>query len=377
MRLHKDDTLDPEVERELAAIDAALAGEPVAPELAELDALVRIARDDRPRPTEAFAERLDERARAEFAGEPDKSRRVLAGVRARLHRRMLLPALAGAATLLLALVVITSFVGGGGSSRRGAIVEQGAPHPKAGAGEPAGAAPSADSAAPAQAPRKVEHQTSLALEAAPDRVDDVSQQVIRVTDGVDGVVASSSISSGDGNGGASFELRIPSDRLQSALAQLSKLAHVRSRQESSQDVTDTFDSAKGRLDQALAERSSLLKQLAAADAPNKAESIRARLRINAQTIVQARSGVNDLRRRTGFATVQLSVDAHKDGGGGGPGTWTPDDALDDAVRILEVSLSVLVVVLAVALPLALVGALAGVAARAARRRRRERVLASG
>lgn len=376
MRLHRDDTLDPDVERELQAIDAALAGEPVAPELAELEGLVRVARDDRPRPSSAFVERLDERAQAGFASAPDTPRRPLAAVRTRLHRRMLLPALGAAATLLLAVVVVTSVLGekGGESvSRKSApaVPSAGGERPSMSAG-----APPAESPAPARAPRKVQRQASLTLEAAPDRIDEVSQRVIRVTDGVDGVVANSSISSGDGNG-ASFELRIPSDRLQTALAQLSKLGHVRSRQESSEDVTDGFNAAKGRLDEALAERSSLLKQLAAAAAPNKAESIRARLRINGQQIVQARSGVSDLRRRTSFATVQLAIDVRKDGSGGDAGTWTPDDALGDAGRVLEVSLGVLVVALAVALPAGLVVILAAVGARAARRRRREQALASG
>ncbi len=375
MRLHRDDALDPEVEHELLAIDAALAGDSVPPELADLGALVRIARDDRPRPTDAFVERLDERARAGFAAEPDTPRRPLAGVRTRLRRRMLLPALGAAATLLLAVVVVTSVLGGGGSSKK-MFPLSGPPAKGQRTSQPDSAASSGAAASPAQAPRKVQRQALLTLEAAPDRVDEVSQRVIRVTDGVDGVVANSSISSGDGNG-ASFELRIPSDRLQTALAQLSKLGHVRSRQESSQDVTDNFNSAKGRLDEALAERSSLLKQLAAAATPNKAESIRARLRINAQQIAQARSGVNDLRRRTSFATVGLTVDARKDGGGEGAGTWTPDDALGDAGRVLEVSLGVLVVALAVALPVTVVVALAGVAASAARRRRREQALASG
>lgn len=376
MRLHRDDALDPEVEHELLAIDAALAGESVPPELADLGALVRIARDDRPRPADAFAERLDERARAGFGAEAARPRRPLAGVRTRLRRRTLLPALGAAATLVLAVVVGTSVLGGSGSSEK-LFPASGPPASSESLkSQPDSVASSGAAATPAQAPRKVQRQASLTLEAAPDRVDDVSQRVIRVIDGVDGVVANSSISSGDGNG-ASFELRIPSERLQTALAQLSKLGHVRSRQESSQDVTDGFNAAKGRLDEALAERSSLLKQLAAAATPNKAESIRARLRINAQQIVQARSGVTDLRRRTSFATVGLTIDARKGGSGEGAGTWTPGDALGDAGRVLEVSLGVLVVALAVALPVTVVVALAGVAASVARRRRREQALASG
>ncbi|MDQ6750378.1 MAG: DUF4349 domain-containing protein [Actinomycetota bacterium] len=379
MRLRSDDTMDPEVERELAAIDAALAGEPVAPELAELEALVRTARTNRPRPADEFAKRLNARVQAGFASERDTPRRPGAVVRARLRRRMLLPALGAAATVLLAVVVVTSMLGG--SSERGRDLSRPASPLSADPSRlasPQSAAPSAapSGAAPAQSPRKVERQASLTLQAAPDRIDDVSQQVIRVTDGVDGVVANSSISSGDGSGGASFELRIPTDRLQNALARLSKLARVRSRQEGSRDVTDSFTSAKTRLDDALAERSSLLKQLAAADKPNQAESIRARLRINAQRIMQARSGVNEVRRRTDFATVALTVEARGGGDGTGAGTWTPDDALGDAGRILEVSLGVLVVGLAIALPLAFAVGLAGLTTRVARRRRRERVLAS-
>jgi len=112
------------------------------------------------------------------------------------------------------------------------------------------------------------------------------------------------------------------------------------------------------------------------------EPVRAGLDLEAlyrssQQIVQARSGVSDLRRRTSFATVQLAIDVRKDGSGGDGGTWTPDDALGDAGRVLEVSLGVLVVALAVALPAGLVVILAAVAARAARRRRREQALASG
>ena len=55
-------------------------------------------------------------------------------------------------------------------------------------------------------------------------------------------------------------------------------------------------------------------------------------------------------------------------------SWTPGDAADDALRVLEVAAGVALIALAVALPLALLGAPAAVAARWSRRRRREHAL---
>ena len=52
--------------RELAALDDALAGRPVDPDLADLAELAVVVRDERPVPDPAFASSLDERARRGF-----------------------------------------------------------------------------------------------------------------------------------------------------------------------------------------------------------------------------------------------------------------------------------------------------------------------
>ena len=52
--------------RELAALDDALAGRPVDPDLADLAELALLVRDERPAPDPAFARSLDERARRGF-----------------------------------------------------------------------------------------------------------------------------------------------------------------------------------------------------------------------------------------------------------------------------------------------------------------------
>ena len=119
--------------------------------------------------------------------------------------------------------------------------------------------------APRAPERKVERSAQLSL--APERreVDDVADGVIRTTDRLGGFVVSSSVSSGGDGTGATFDLRVPSARLQQAVADLSELAHVRSRTQNALDITARFASPRRRLADATAERRGLLRQLATAD----------------------------------------------------------------------------------------------------------------
>src|SRR5829696_6456192 len=54
--------LSPDVERELEALDDALAGRRVAPDLTALGELAVSLREERPRPTDGFGRHLDNRA---------------------------------------------------------------------------------------------------------------------------------------------------------------------------------------------------------------------------------------------------------------------------------------------------------------------------
>ena len=67
MRLRDEETLSPEAERDLAALDAALAGRPV-PEDEALAELARDLRAERPVPEPRFGAELDERAAEGFRG---------------------------------------------------------------------------------------------------------------------------------------------------------------------------------------------------------------------------------------------------------------------------------------------------------------------
>ena len=124
--------------------------------------------------------------------------------------------------------------------------------------------------------RSVERSATITLAAPRREIDGVASQIGDVTADLGGFVARSSVTSA--RGGA-LQLRIPSDKLDTAIQRLSKLAKVRDLSRSSEDITAQVVSARERLTDARAERKSLLRQLAAATTVNETESIRARLRI--------------------------------------------------------------------------------------------------
>lgn len=373
--MRRPDQLPDEVQRDLAAIDAALAGEPADGELAELALLVR---DQRPRLDPGARARLDERADARFA-----ARRVRAP-----RRRALLPALGAAATIL---VVSVGVYGGLGARDAGEPVAPGgeaatrtAPSAERAreSADEAASAPSSATAAPV-APsaglpsRSVQRAAELLLATTPGRLDEVAGAVMRTTEALGGYVAGSAVHSRGGRGGsASFQLRVPSARLETALARLSRLARVRSRNTSSLDVTGAVVSARDRVSALEAERRGVLRQLAAAGTPEETEAARARLRAVDVRLARAKAHREELRRRVAYSTIDVELVTERRAGAGS-GTndhWTPGDGLRVAVRVLEIAAGAMLVALALLLPAALLAALGFGAWRVVRSRRREAAL---
>jgi uncharacterized protein DUF4349 len=363
------------VDRELEAIDDALAGRPVAFEHAELEALVLDVRATAPPMPPALAARLDE-----LAGAPAPPlRRPRSWLRAPL-------ALTAAAALIVALVVAATTLHGGGSSNSGSFSSSGSSGSSAGDSKGAPAVRSSGSgsassaaprpAAPSRGPRRVERDTSLALVTRAATFADVTDGVVRTTDRIGGIVQSSNVSQQGRSGHADFALRFRTSRLDEAMAALSRLAHVRSRSASALDITAPFDTAERRLADARALRTGILRALENATTEEQIAALRARLRDANAAIDRDRAAVARLRNRSDFATVNVSVDIGRLGAvaGRGGGTWTPGDALREAGRILQVGGGVAIVGLAIVLPPALLAALAAFAVRAARRRRREHAL---
>jgi hypothetical protein len=120
------------------------------------------------------------------------------------------------------------------------------------------------------------------------------------------------------------------------------------------------------------ERRGLLRRLAGADADQEAEAIRRRLDLVAGAINGLRAQLRDLRLRTNYAVVLISLQAADNNQGGAAGSF--DDAIGDAGALLVGAAGVLIRVLAWTLPLALIGAAAWLTSAWLRRRRRESAL---
>jgi hypothetical protein len=348
--------LDPLVQADLEELERALAGEP-----SRFTELVADVRAERPQMRPQFAAQLD--ARADAARTARRRPPWLAWS----------PVVGALAAVVIALIVVA---GGGGSSDNSAppgggksVAVQSAPADSSASGESRAATPAPQALSPTG--RKVERNTALALSTSRSDVQSVADDVVATTQRFGGIVDNSQISTSDAEASAVFALRIPTARLDEAVAALSKLAHVASLSQGSTDITGSFVSATDRLKDARAERRALLKALARATTTQEVDAIKARLRDNRSQIAAIKGELDALRRRANLARVDVVVEGtgHKSGG-----AWTPGDAANDALRVLEVTAGVLLIGLAVLVPLAVLGGAGGLAARSARRRRRESAL---
>jgi hypothetical protein len=344
---------DPTVLAELDELERALAGEP-----SPFTQLVADVRATRPVMSDAFAARLD--ARVDEARKAPPRRSWLAWS----------PAVGALAAIVVAVVL----VGGNGSTSHGPTTIDARGAGKSATPQAAGGSASSELAAPPAAARRVERNTALALSTSRSDVQSVADDVIATTQRFGGIVDSSQISSSDAEASAVFALRIPTRRLDDAIAALSKLAHVASLSQGSTDITGSFASAADRLRDARAERRALLKALARATTTQAVDALKARLRDNRSQISATKGELNSLRRRANLARVDVAVEGNGHKGSSVGGSWTPGDAAGDALRVLEVSAGVLLIGLAGAVPLALLGGAAALAARSSRRRRRESAL---
>lgn len=429
MRSFDPSGMEPEVIAELEAIDATLAGEPVDPAHAELAELALLLADSAPQPRDEFTSGLDRRVARRF--EPVRAGGTTAGAK-RPRRRLLSVWTAGPAAALVAGAAVAVVVVGGGGSSIGhlatvanSIATAASPtsHATAGAsGSAAGSVPvqhgkstvgfgaqgingashapatsaassavsSLTTAAPTPVPGttgKVVQSASISISTPNEHVDQVAQEVYDVVATENGSVESSQITAatqGNGGGYANFTLSFPTSDLQAAMTALSRLryASVASRTDGTQNVGGQYNTDQQNLQQAQALRTSLLKQLEAADSQTAVDAIEAQLKTANAQIASAQSTLNSLQHRISHSTVTVQINS------GGivftrpivpveRGGFTIARAGHDALRVLVVSVGVALIILAVLVPVSLVAALAAWMALVVRRRRREQALDAG
>ncbi|MEX2108733.1 MAG: DUF4349 domain-containing protein [Solirubrobacterales bacterium] len=375
----------------------------------------------RPAPRPAFTAELDARVAAGF---PSRPRRGASGI-SRLtglldaipKRRMLAPAGACAVAAIViatAVVTVTESEPDGSTNQGiattsrlsgpepGRLGEAGRPGPflegtaasKAAPGVSSSATEFSDASGTQLAPlnrnssgpyasqagrREIERSAQLVLGTDPSEVRDDAARVFETVHSYDGIVLHSSIRDGEsGEAGATFDLLIPTAKLGDALAAFSEIAEVRSRHESTQDITAPIVTLGERLQDTRAKVEGLLAQLASADTDAERDAVEAELRQERFRVASLRSHLTTLERRANLSHVSLRIETGEGGSttdeGDDTGSWGVGDAVDDAGHILGVAAGVTVVGLALIAPLAILALLAWFIRRTWVRRGRERTL---
>jgi hypothetical protein len=362
-----------------------------------VEELERNLRAERPELDPQFAAKLDEWAAAGFprGGElgsgislADRVRNRWDRLRARPPRRYLLP-VGAAATLFVVIGIGVSQLGGDdqGAGEDAASVQ---PYssPPAGGSDAAAAEAVPERAAKALAlgdsgsagvargaeNRLEDKSARLSLGAEEGEVQEVANGVVEVTDRYDGFVLNSQVTSDQAGARANFELEIPAEKLDPALADFSELGDVISRTEAAEDITARYVRASRQLADVEDQIAKLRIERIEADTFEQRRIIQARINALEASARALEAEVNGVERKARFASV--AVDVTSNGPPVDDGGWDLGDAVDDAGDVLTTLAGIALIALAILVPLAVVGVLTWLAIGSIRRRRRERALDS-
>jgi len=224
-----------------------------------------------------------------------------------------------------------------------------------------------------QSRRDIERSAQITLLASPGDVAGDSAQVFAAVHDAHGIVLRSHTTQGSaGRAGASFELLIPSGRLGDALAAISAIDEVGSRNDATADITRQTVTTGNRLHDTHASIESLLAQIASAETQAEREVLEGELDGLRRHAAALQAQLDRLHKRTRYSHLSVRIATGESSGSGGP--WGVGDAFHDAGHVLGIAAGVTLLALAVLAPLALLALLAWLAQRAWLRARRQRAL---
>lgn len=206
-----------------------------------------------------------------------------------------------------------------------------------------------------------------------DSLSDASADAIRTTRELGGIVVSSSVRTSGPSGDARLVVRVPSRRIQDAIAQLSELGTITGQQVSIQDRQDELDRLARRID-------SLRVQIAQLNLRLRTEQLseperlelelrRQRLRGEVNSVTSRRGGVS---REVALAEIVLTITTGKAAAPPSEGRF--EGAARLGWDVLSTSGAVALFLLIVVSPLAVLAAGALLARRRYRRRTEEQIL---
>jgi hypothetical protein len=225
--------------------------------------------------------------------------------------------------------------------------------------------------------RDIERSASIVLGTTPDKLAEASARVYQAVHTANGIVLHSTTHSSRHGGEASFDLLIPSGRLNNALGTFSGIAEVRSRHDATTDITAPTVSVAEELQDSNARIESLIAQLGEAESEAEREAVEGELRGERDHHAALRASLERLEDRASMSRVSLRIISGHGAGvapSGDSGSWGVGDALHDAGHILAVAGGVAIIGLAVLGPIALILLAAWLLNRFRVRRLRERAL---
>jgi hypothetical protein len=231
-----------------------------------------------------------------------------------------------------------------------------------------------DAAAGFAAGRAQEWDVALELRVADnDRLSDASADAIRTTRELGGFVVSSNVSTRAQNGEARLVLRVPSRRIQDAIARLSELGTITAQNVQVQDRQDELDRLRRRIDQLRVQRAEVTLRL-------RTEQLtppeRLRLELQQQRLTGLLNSLtatrNGIAQEVAMAEVSLTVRTGKSSSV--PTEGRLEGAAGDALHVLAVAGALALFVLIVISPLLVIGLAVWAGRRALRRREHERLL---
>jgi hypothetical protein len=206
-----------------------------------------------------------------------------------------------------------------------------------------------------------------------DRLSEASADAIRTTRELGGFVVSSNVATRDRGGEARLVLRVPSRRVQDAIARLSDLGTITAQQVAIQDRQDELDRLRRRIDTLRVQRAEVNLRLRT-ESLTPPERLRLELRRQRLTgllnsLTATRNGVT---REVAMAEVSLTVRTGRSAAA--PSEGRIEGAAREALHVLAVAGAVAVFVLIVLSPLLALALAALVGRRSWRRREHERLL---
>jgi hypothetical protein len=206
-----------------------------------------------------------------------------------------------------------------------------------------------------------------------DRLSDASADAIRTTRELGGFVVSSNVSTRGRSGEARLVLRVPSRRIQDAIARLSELGTITAQNVQVQDRQDELDRLRRRIDELRVQRAEVNLRLRT-EQLTPPERLRLELqqqrltgRLNSLTATR-----NGVAREVAMAEVSLTVRTGKSAAA--PSEGRLGGAAGDALHVLAVAGAAAIFVLIVISPLLVIGLAVWLGRRSLRRREHERLL---